>query len=475
MKTSITRVPIFCLLLLCQVAMAQSDLQNTGTLFITGSSDILYISGSLTNASGAALTNNGNLYVLQNLINGQSGMPAGTGTLYLNGSAAQTVSGAQLFKTFNLVTNNAAGITLNNDLSVSGVHTFTAGVITTSTTPNYLMYETGSSYTGDADTRHVKGWVRKTGTTAFTFPLGNGTVERTIAASGLSASSVFNAEYAGTTTNTGNIAAPLVTVDPNEYWTVNEVSGGTAVINMNWNNSKIAMPPYALANIRVANYISGNWTQVGGSAAGNVATTGTISSNTLSSFGSFTFGSISFALPVDLVQFSAYKNNGVVVINWTTNDEVNVSHYEVDRSDDGIVFFNVGNTAARNTTGLQQYELTDTKPLQAVAYYRLRSVDTDGKTKLSKIVTVSNGGSMDKYITIVNPAHNSIHVNAQNMNGVYAYSIHTVGGQSIQGGSIKVTASGMYEIKLSPFIKTGLYILEIQKTGFNYSQKVLIQ
>jgi hypothetical protein len=474
MKKVTTKLLTLAMLLIYHIAAAQTDLQNTGILYVSGSSDILYISGSLTNASGSALTNNGNLYVLQNLSNGQSGMAVGTGTLLLNGSAVQTVSGAQLFKTFNLVTSNGTGFILNNDLSVSGVHTFTAGVITTSVTPNYLMYEAGSSYTGDADSRHVKGWVRKTGTTAFSFPVGNGTVERTIAVNNLSASSVFNATYAGVTTNTANLAAPLVTVDPYEYWIVNKVSGGTATVDMNWDYSKIVMPNYALADIRVASYVGGLWTQQGGSAAGNVTTTGTISSNALSTFGSLTFGSISFSLPVNLVQFSAYINNGNGVVNWTTSDEINVSHYDVQRSDDGISFYSIGNVAARNTTALQQYEFTDTKPLQTVTYYRLRSVDMDGKTKLSKIVTLSNN-AVTGYMAIVNPAHSSIRVNAQHMNGLFTYRINTVAGQTIQQGSIKIAASGLYDIRLSSMIKTGLYVLQIEKTGFSYSQKVVIQ
>jgi len=454
---------------------AQVNMQNTGTLYITGSPDILYINGSLTNTSAAALTNNGNLYVLQNLANDQASMVAGTGTLYLNGSAVQTLSGAQLFKTNNLVTNNAAGFTFNNDLSVSGVHTFTAGVITTSATPNYLMYEAGSSYTGDGDTKHVKGWVRKTGTTAFTFPVGNGTVERTIGTSSLSASSVFNALYAGVTTNTGNIAGPLVTVDHNEYWTVNQVSGGTAVINMNWDNSKIAMPAYPLANIRVANYIGGNWTQEGGSAAGNVTTTGTIASNSLASFGAFTFGSISFALPVNLVAFSAYNNNGNAVVDWTTTDEVNVSHYEIQRSDDGMQFYTIGSVAARNLTDLQQYEFTDTKDLNTVTYYRLLSVDIDGGTKLSKVVLINDNSQTDKYMTVANPARNSMLITTRNMPGVYEYRINNLAGQSIQQGQLIITIAGTTTINLQSSIKNGLYVLQVQKSGFNFSQKVWVE
>jgi hypothetical protein len=454
---------------------AQTDLQNTGTLYLSGSSDILYISGSFANSSASALTNNGNLYVLQNLANDQASITVGTGTLYFNGSALQTVSGAQVFKTFNLVTNNTGGFLLNNDLSVTGVHTFTAGVINSSATPNYLMYEAGSSYSGDGDSKHVKGWVRKTGTTAFTFPVGNGTVERTIAVSSLSVSSVFNTNYGGATTNPSNVAAPLVTVDVNEYWNLNKVSGGSAIVNMNWDNSKIPMRPFVLADIRVANYISSNWTQEGGSATGNVATTGAISSNSIASFGPFTFGSITFALPVTLAQLSAYNNNGKAVVDWTTTDEINVGFYDVQRSDDGISFYSIGNVAARNQQGLQQYELADTKALGAVTYYRLSSVDEDGKTKLSQVITVNNGNLLDKYITVANPAHGSLRINVQHMNGEFAYSISTVSGQTIQNGTMQVSASGVHEIQLSSSIKMGIYVLEIQKAGYNFSQKVIIQ
>ena len=140
------------------ISRAQVNLQNTGILYSTGSSDILYINGDFTNTSAASLTNNGSLYVRQNLTNDQVFASIGNGTLYLNGTAAQSVNGLQTFKTYNLTTNNMAGITLNNNLSVANSHAFTAGLITTSATPNYLIYEAGSSYSGDNDSRHVNGW-----------------------------------------------------------------------------------------------------------------------------------------------------------------------------------------------------------------------------------------------------------------------------------------------------------------------------
>lgn len=177
------------LLLFGAFVHAQQPFSNTGNLQIhTGGSLIGF--GSFSNASTGSLVNNGSFYLRADLTNDQSSMATGTGILYLNGTVAQSVNGTQPFRTFNLVTDNntVAGITLNNNLSISGTHTFTDGIITTSSTPNYLIYEAGSSYNGDGDGQHVNGWVKKLGNTNFSFPVGNGTVIRKAAIESLSGS-----------------------------------------------------------------------------------------------------------------------------------------------------------------------------------------------------------------------------------------------------------------------------------------------
>jgi len=153
------------------------------------------------------------------------------------------VSGSQKFKTYNLETNNSSGITLNNDLSVTGSHTFTAGIITTSATPNYLIYEAGSSYSGSSDTKHVNGWVKKLGSTSFTFPVGNANYQRAISLN-ISSSSEFNVRYYLVNPTTTPVNVPLVDVDPNEYWMLNQVSGGAATVGLNWDNTRVAFPNF---------------------------------------------------------------------------------------------------------------------------------------------------------------------------------------------------------------------------------------
>lgn len=464
---------------LCAVSgglQAQTDVQNNGTLYMTGGTGILYITGSFTNASGAALTNNGSLYVQQNLVNGQSAMAAGTGTLYLNGASAQSVGGTQPFKTFNFVSNNSAGITLNNDLDISGTHTFTAGIIASSATPNYLIYEAGSSYTGDGDAAHVSGWVRKIGSTNFVYPVGNNSVERVIGLNSLAGASTFNVQYAGATTNTGNLNSPLVSINPHEYWQVNQVSGGSAQVAMNWDNSKVAFPPYVVADIRAANYIAGKWTSVGGSAAGSAATTGNITSSTVSAFGSFVLASVSSALPVSLIDFSATRVSDYNLVAWTTSGEINADRYEVQRSDDGRTFYIAGTAPARNLSTVQHYTLTDSKPMGGIAYYRLRSVDVDGQFALSGIVTVYDRSPAGNYFTIVNPAHGLLNVSAGNMHsGSYEYHILTTSGQAVQAGRLSITNGGNYQVSLSPAIVPGVYIVEFRKNDFSYRSQVLVQ
>ncbi|MCY7356354.1 MAG: hypothetical protein LH609_02600, partial [Rudanella sp.] len=76
------------------------------------------------------------------------------------------------------------------------VLTFTSGYVVTprnEPTAN-LSFRPGSSYGGASDASHVNGYTEKVGTTAFTFPVGDGT---TLRPAGMSAptSGTFQAAY----------------------------------------------------------------------------------------------------------------------------------------------------------------------------------------------------------------------------------------------------------------------------------------
>ncbi len=451
---------------------AQITVQNNGTLYVSTSADVLHITGSFTNASGAAFTNNGMLYISQDLSNSQSSMAVGTGTLFLNGSSLQTVSGSQTFKTYNLVTNNAAGFQLNNNLSASGVHSYTSGMITTSGTPNYMIYEAGSSYTGSSDARHVNGWVKKIGNTNFAFPVGNATYERPVSLSTLSASSEFNVKYnVAVTPNYNNLNTPLVLVDTSEYWTINRVSGGTAQVSMNWDVSKVPFPNVMLSSIRASYYNGSLWSNIGGSATGAVASAGSVTSNSTNIFNTdFVIASTSFVLPLKIISFTASRSNRYTKINYTIGNELNVNRYELEKSDDGINFHTIYTHTAFNRDGTEFYSYNDNSALKGTAFYRLKVIELSSQVSYSPVISVADH-SKELYV-IKNPVDESIEIYAS-AGGTYSYVISTTNGQAMQTGTLDIRQPGIYSIKLRSLFAAGSYMLVMKSKEISMHKMII--
>jgi len=337
------------------------------------------------------------------------------------------------------------------------------------------VYEAGSSYSGDGDARHVNGWVKKFGSTNFVFPVGNGTVERTVALSNLSASSEFNARYLATTPNPTLLQLPLRAVDPYEYWPLTRTSGGTAQVTLNWDRSKVYFPNYILPDLVVAGWSGSLWVDNGGTAVGNAATTGTITSNVISTFNMFTFGSKSYVLPLTLVSFNASKKDNYVSIDWKTEKEINISHFIVERSDDGHSFYPVGRANGRNSGNTESYQTTDNKTIQAIAYYRLRTLDFDGKESLSRIVTIVSGQGNNKLLLVGNPVRNKITLLATGtLTGEFNYQITQVNGQVVQSGKLSILNGGYYDISLNNNLNPGTYSLKVMDKNQGFYYKVLV-
>ena len=94
-------------------------------------------------------------------------------------------------------------------------------------------------------------------------------------------------------------------------------------------------------------------------------------------------------LPLDLVLFEAKKEStNSVLLEWETANEVDVSHFEVERSYDGVAYSFLDKLEAKNVNRAY-YDLLDNSltPLPSV-YYRLLMVDLDGSSKYSPLRVV---------------------------------------------------------------------------------------
>lgn len=460
-------------LVICLHTYAQQSFTNNGNLQIHAGASVSGF-GSFTNTSSGVLVNKGSLYIKGDISNSQASMVNGTGTLYLNGSNTQSINGTEPFHTFNLVSDNSTAITLNNNLSISNTHTFSNGIITTSATPNYLIYEAGSSYSGDGDARHVNGWVKKIGSSNFSFPVGNGTVERKIAVGSLSVTGEFNAKYFAVTPFSNQMQSPFWDIDDTEYWTVNKITGGTATVTLNWDQSKVYFPNWATLDIQVAGYNGTRWVAHGGPASGSTASTGTVTSGSVSTFNMFTFGSSSYILPLTDLLFSAKRQDHSTQLAWTTTGELNMNRFITERSDDRIHFYTIGEVAARNTGNTEKYTGRDDRGINGIAYYRLRYIDNNSKEKFSQVVPVSDIGTGALLSILINPVEEYILLMAsQNLEGMFDYSITSVNGQFMQSGKLNILNGGQYKLLLKENTSPGTYLLRVSNATQSFSFKVI--
>jgi hypothetical protein len=107
-------------------------------------------------------------------------------------------------------------------------------------------------------------------------------------------------------------------------------------------------------------------------------------------------------LPLRFISFTAKQEANDVRLNWVTDNEINTSHFDVERSSDGVRYEKIGQVASANTGGTHNYSFTDAQPLQGTSYYRLKQVDINGSFEYSSVQRVVKNTSKE-IIVLANP------------------------------------------------------------------------
>jgi len=186
-------------------------------------------------------------------------------------------------------------------------------------------------------------------------------------------------------------------------------------------------------------------------------------------------GNVINPLPLTLLNLTANKENDTAQLNWQTADELNTSHFNIQRSTDGVSFTTVGKVNAKAGSNQNNYSYPDdvAKLNSGNVYYRLQMVDKDGSFTYSKIV----------YITIVNGLRISIHPNP-------AHGYFMIGNyQSIDIKNARVVVTDLtgrmlisqkfnnapqQKINIAPLSK-GMYMVSIITPGNVQTQKLVVE
>lgn len=167
-------------------------------------------------------------------------------------------------------------------------------------------------------------------------------------------------------------------------------------------------------------------------------------------------------LPVNLTDFSVRRSNGVNILNWSTQQELNTRHFVVERSTDGVAYTGIGQVAANgNGNVTRRYSYTDNHPVNGINYYRLRAVDNDNSYKFSDIRSIRNEGIAD--ITVYpNPVRERLilSVNADKATSGQVV-ILDLSGKIVYSGKIKIPQGNTMVPVAADAIASGSYIIKI--------------
>lgn len=168
-------------------------------------------------------------------------------------------------------------------------------------------------------------------------------------------------------------------------------------------------------------------------------------------------------VPVNLLSFSGQQADHKHLLHWTTTQEQNSSHFEIERSGDGIHFTGIGTKpAAGNSTTQRNYDFTDNIPLNGNNFYRLRIVDADGTGKYSNIILLKLLDNNTTMAIYPNPASKILHITLGGItdNSIVKVSLFNMKGQLIVSSELKKTVpymnldvenlpAGIYTVRLT--------------------------
>ncbi|MFZ4770890.1 MAG: T9SS type A sorting domain-containing protein, partial [Ferruginibacter sp.] len=246
-------------------------------------------------------------------------------------------------------------------------------------------------------------------------------------------------------------------------------SNGAATVNV---TNVVGFDPV----IQVYTGTCGSFTSIGcadvGSSGGSevAALTGLVAGQTYyvrvygytSSTGTFNISVTGAALPISILYFKGSKQNNGHLLDWKVACSSSPSvTLQLERSADGRNFNTINSQSATATRCLQPFSYTDAAPLAGVNYYRLKSIDVDGKITYSTIVALLNKDKGFEIVSLMpNPAKevavlsvtsavkSIIEIVVSDMNGkqLSKQRVSLIAGNNQLPLNVRSLASGTYQV-----------------------------
>ena len=184
-------------------------------------------------------------------------------------------------------------------------------------------------------------------------------------------------------------------------------------------------------------------------------------------------------LPVTFTSITAVRKNNDAEIKWNVATESNLLAYELQRSADGLNFKTIATVSPKGNNGsAQNYVQTDNNTLSGNNFYRVKSVDVDGKQTFSKVVLVTMNKANPSVKVFPNPIKDyRIVLQLSDLDrGIYNLQLIHMNGRKVAERQIEYPGGiGLFEMRIDKNLSKGLYMLRISGTKETFNQPVLIQ
>lgn len=166
------------------------------------------------------------------------------------------------------------------------------------------------------------------------------------------------------------------------------------------------------------------------------------------------------ALPINLEHFSvAARDCNIATLAWKVSNAINFSHFEIERSANGIDFKTIG--TVKYDAANVNYNFNDFVVANGSYQYRLKLVDMDGLNRYSPVATVRLDCNEERIILVFpNPAKDKIIISG--LKGGEQLTIYNATAQVVYSGS----ATGyQWSIDINPLTNGIYYLVVANKDG----------
>lgn len=179
-------------------------------------------------------------------------------------------------------------------------------------------------------------------------------------------------------------------------------------------------------------------------------------------------------LPVEMTYFRGRAVNNGTLLTWQTASEINNKGFEIERSDDGYNWENIGFINGRGTTyEISNYQFTDTKPHKKLNYYRLKQTDYDGAFEYSEVVSVQFAAGSRQLAVYPNPTQTgevTLYIPNADLEDAQLEIFNTVG----QLVRTEVLNFDKINIRTNDLLK-GMYLFSVKVNGQTMTERVVIR